>query len=89
MPGHACGEQRPYGQSPRAWLQAAALDKKPARRAALEKLQGEAFAACLVGPFVEAARSDRRRSLRALARAWITHMAHVQVRLRRAGAATM
>lgn len=60
-------------------MQAAALDKKPTRRAALEKLQAEAMTSCLVTPFVEAARADRRRSLRALSRAWIAHMAHVQV----------
>ena len=59
--------------------QAAALEKKPAKKAALEKAQGEAFAACLVAPFVEAVRADRRRSLRAMSQAWLAHLAHAQV----------
>lgn len=59
--------------------QAKALEKKPARKAALEKLQGDAFTHCLVNPFVEAARGDRRRSLRALSQAWISYLAHRQV----------
>ena len=59
--------------------QVAALEKKAARKAALEKAQGDAFAACLVAPFVEAARGDRRRSLRAMSQAWLAHLAHAQV----------
>ncbi|CAL8466413.1 g5949 [Coccomyxa elongata] len=55
-----------------------ALEKKPAKRAALEKLQAEAFTACLVDPFVEAAKTDRRRSLRALSQAWLAYLTHVQ-----------
>lgn len=60
-------------------VQARALDKKPAKKAALEKLQTEAFTACLVDPFVEAAKADRRRSLRALSQAWLAYLTHVQV----------
>jgi hypothetical protein len=59
--------------------QAKALEKKPAKKAALEKVQGEAFTTCLVNPFVEAVKADRRRSLRALSQAWLAYLAHVQV----------
>ncbi len=61
------------------FVQAKALEKKAAKKAGLEKLQGDAFTTCLVSPFVEAAKADRRRSLRALSQAWLAYLAHVQV----------
>ncbi len=60
--------------------QARALERKPARKAALERLQADAVNACLVSPFVEAAAAGRRPALRALAQAWLTYIASVEAR---------
>ena len=59
--------------------QARALDRKPSRRTALERLQADAVSVCLVAPFVEAAVADRRVALRALAQAWLAYMAAEEV----------
>ena len=52
---------------------------KPAKKAALEKLLQDSMSICLERPFIEAAQTDRRRSLRAMSQSWISYMATVQV----------
>jgi hypothetical protein len=57
---------------------AKALEKKPAKRAAFEKLVSEGVERCLVEPFVEAAAAGHRNACTALARAWTTYLACMQ-----------
>jgi hypothetical protein len=55
-------------------------EKKPARKAALDKVLAGAFKACLLQPFVDAAVAGRREVCAALALAWVGHCASVPAR---------
>ncbi|KAK9798183.1 hypothetical protein WJX73_010462 [Symbiochloris irregularis] len=58
---------------------AAAAEKKASRKAALERVASDAFATCLIEPFVDAATAgDRHRVCTALAHAWLTYLHLVQ-----------
>ncbi|KAK9838575.1 hypothetical protein WJX81_008486 [Elliptochloris bilobata] len=73
--GAALGALAASGKSAAAAEAARALERKPSRRTALERLQSDAVSMCLMAPLVEAAMADRRSALRALAQAWLAYMA--------------
>ncbi len=60
-------------------MQVASLEKRPARKAALERLLTDSLKACLLLPSVEAALGERRRATAALAQTWLVYIAALQV----------
>jgi hypothetical protein len=75
----ALGELAASGRHELA-AQVVSEEKKPAKKAALEKVLAGGFRACLVQPFVDAAVAGRREACAALAMAWVGHCASVPAR---------
>ena len=60
-------------------MQVASVEKKPAKKAALERLLADALKNCLLLPSVESALSERRRATAALAQTWLVYISSLQV----------
>ena len=60
-------------------MQVAAVEKRPAKKAALERLLAESLKACVLLPSVEAALGEPRRATAALAQTWLVYIASLQV----------
>ena len=61
-------------------LQAAGLDSKPSKKAALEQIVSQAFSTCLIKPLAEAASANNRQGLTALAQAWVAYLASMRAK---------
>lgn len=60
-------------------MQVASVEKRPAKKAALERLLADALKTCLLLPSVESALSERRRATAALAQTWLVYISALQV----------
>ncbi len=61
-------------------MQLSGLDSKPSKKAALEQMISQAVATCLTKPLAEAAATNNRQALTALAQAWIAYLASMQAK---------
>ncbi|KAK9865210.1 hypothetical protein WJX84_003181 [Apatococcus fuscideae] len=74
----ALGQIAAASKGPAASAAVASVEKRPAKKAALERLLADALKNCLLLPSVESALSERRRATAALAQTWLVYISALQ-----------